>query len=44
MVKENGWKQDVFHGINCVFCGVDNKGVVGHASQEAAAMKWNRRA
>jgi len=29
---------------NCISCGVDNKGLIGHQTQDAAIAAWNRRA
>lgn len=43
-VKEQRWEQDTFHLVNCVLCGADNQGVIGHRTQDAAAERWNRRA
>lgn len=42
IVRLNG--QDVFHGVNCISCGADTRGIVGSKTQEEAAAKWNRRA
>ena len=44
MVREQHWGQDTFHGVNCIVCGLDNKGLVGHRTQQAAAAAWNKRA
>lgn len=30
--------------VNCVACGVDNRGLLGHQTREAAVTAWNRRA
>ncbi|MCM8734627.1 Lar family restriction alleviation protein [Azospirillum sp. A1-3] len=43
-VLEHGWSQNVFHFVNCPSCGLNNKGVIGHATKEDAAAAWNRRA
>lgn len=42
-VKEQGWKQDVFHYVSCVTCGACNRGLVGHRTKEDAAKAWNTR-
>jgi hypothetical protein len=42
-IREQGWKQDVFHGVNCVVCGVNNRGLCGWTTKEEAAKAWNRR-
>lgn len=44
MVKEQGWEQDTFHSVNCVRCGADIAGPVGHHTKDEAAWHWNRRA
>lgn len=44
MVRQHGWKQKVFHAVNCIRCGVNNLGLVGHDSPDQAAHQWNRRA
>lgn len=41
--KDQGWEQATFHGVNCVSCGINNRGLVGHLNQRAAALRWNRR-
>lgn len=41
---ENQWGQDVFFGVNCRDCGVNNRGAVGHKTPEDAAAAWNTRA
>jgi hypothetical protein len=38
------WDQDTFHKINCIICGTDNCGLVGHRTQSDAAEHWNKRA
>lgn len=43
MVRVQRWDQDTFHGVNCTRCGLDNKGLVGHGTQSAAAIAWNTR-
>jgi mRNA degradation ribonuclease J1/J2 len=43
MVSEQHWEQSTFHGVNCIVCGVTNVGMVGHATPERAAERWNRR-
>jgi len=43
-VKEQGWAKDTFHGVNCIECGVNNRGLVGWDTPEEAAAAWNRRA
>jgi hypothetical protein len=42
-IREQHWGQDTFHGVNCIVCGLDNKGLVGHRTKEAAAAAWNKR-
>lgn len=38
-------KRDTGYGVNCIQCGVNNRGfVLGHETREAAAKAWNRRA
>lgn len=43
-VKEQGWRQDLFFGVSCPACGVNNRGIVGFKTKEEAAEHWNRRA
>ncbi len=43
-VREQGWKQGTFHGINCVLCGTNNRGIVGFETEDEAAAHWNVRA
>jgi hypothetical protein len=43
-VAEQGWRQNEFYGVNCVVCGVNNSGLVGHSSQHEAGTAWNCRA
>lgn len=43
-VNEQGWKQSEFHYVSCVSCGACNLGIVGHATPELAAERWNTRA
>jgi hypothetical protein len=42
MIRLNG--RDTFHGVNCVMCGADTRGLLGSATPEQAAERWNRRA
>lgn len=42
--KRQGWKQHVFHAVNCVWCGANNRGINGFHTEEEAATKWNVRA
>lgn len=42
IAKANG--QRVFHGVNCIVCGLNNRGIVGHKTEKEAAERWNRRA
>jgi len=42
-VNENGWSQKKFYYVNCIRCGSDNKGLVGHTSETKAARHWNTR-
>lgn len=41
--KEQGWGQATFFYVNCIRCGSDNKGIVGHHTRDDAAAAWNRR-
>jgi Zn ribbon nucleic-acid-binding protein len=41
-IRLNG--QDEFYGVNCVSCGANNLGILGHATPEKAATHWNHRA
>jgi hypothetical protein len=43
MIREQEWSQDTFYGVNCVQCGVNNLGLVGHRTPEKAAERWNTR-
>jgi len=43
-VNDQGWKQDIFYGVNCIQCGLNNRGIVGWQTPEKAAEAWNRRA
>ncbi|MFU1939413.1 Lar family restriction alleviation protein [Bordetella hinzii] len=40
--KLNG--QSLFYGVNCISCGTNNLGLVGHKTEESAIAAWNRRA
>lgn len=40
-IRLNG--QDTFYGINCIQCGANNRGLLGHKSPEQAAERWNAR-
>lgn len=40
--KLNG--QTLFYGVNCISCGTNNLGLVGHKTEESAIAAWNRRA
>lgn len=42
-VAEQEWEQDTFHGVNCITCGVNNRGMIGLASKEIARDRWNLR-
>lgn len=43
-VREQGWKQSTFHFVNCMECGVANKGFIGgRKTRDAAALHWNTR-
>lgn len=44
MVEEQGWSQSTFHGVNCIHCGANNKGLIGHRTTDDAARHWNIRA
>lgn len=41
-IRLNG--RDTFHGVNCIKCGADTRGLLGAATPEQAAVKWNIRA
>lgn len=41
--KREGWTQSTFYYCNCVGCGADNKGLVGHRTKLEAIEAWNRR-
>jgi hypothetical protein len=43
MIREQGWKQDTFHGVNCTQCGTNNLGLVGHRTPAQATERWNTR-
>lgn len=43
-VQEQELEQDTFYFVNCMECGVSNKGLQGHISPSRAIEKWNRRA
>lgn len=43
-VREQGWGQSIFHGVNCIECGVNNRGIVGWNTKQDAAAAWNKRA
>jgi Lar family restriction alleviation protein len=40
---KQGWEQATFFYCNCVACGADNKGIVGHHTKSDAVAAWNRR-
>jgi hypothetical protein len=43
MIRLN--RRNVGHGVNCVVCGLNNRGVwIGYATKEKAAAAWNTRA
>lgn len=42
-VREQGWKQDTFHGVNCIACGAHTSSIVGFKTEADAAEAWNRR-
>lgn len=43
MVKDQGWDQSTFYKVNCIICGANNLGLVGHKTPDAAVAHWNRR-
>lgn len=43
-IAVQGWKQNTFHGVNCITCGVNNIGIRGYDTKEDAADAWNTRA
>jgi hypothetical protein len=43
-VKDQGWNQDTFHGVNCISCGASNRGLVGFKTPDEAIKAWNARA
>lgn len=48
--KHGAWWQDgtrvtVAYFVNCIYCGLNNQGIVGgHQTRDIAVAKWNRRA
>lgn len=44
MVKKQKWDQATYYYCNCIMCGVQNMGMVGHKTREQAIEAWNRRA
>ncbi|MFA5324254.1 MAG: Lar family restriction alleviation protein [Smithella sp.] len=40
-IKLNG--TDTFYFINCVVCGADNQGILGHKTIQQAEDHWNKR-
>jgi len=42
-VKYQKWDQSVFYKVNCIICGANNLGLVGHITPEKAAENWNKR-
>lgn len=42
--KKQGWDQTTFYYCNCIHCGANNQGIVGHLTRDAAIAAWNRRA
>jgi hypothetical protein len=40
-IKLNG--QDTFHFINCIICGSNNQGILGHKTIAKAEEHWNKR-
>jgi Lar family restriction alleviation protein len=43
MMIKQGWGQSEFYGVNCITCGVNNIGLIGHGTEEEAAEAWNTR-
>lgn len=44
-VKQQGWGQEIFHFINCVKCGANNKCLeLGYTTKEKAKEHWDKRA
>lgn len=41
IVRLNG--QHIFHFANCIECGANNQGLIGHKTKEVARLKWNSR-
>jgi Zn ribbon nucleic-acid-binding protein len=41
--RKQWWTQETFFSVNCVVCGVNNRGLVGHRTRQEAAVAWNRR-
>ena len=41
IIKMNG--QDTFHGVNCIACGANNRGMLGYKTKEQAIQAWNTR-
>jgi len=42
-MRRNGLTQEVFHGVNCIYCGVCNRGTVGFLKEADAITAWNTR-
>jgi Zn ribbon nucleic-acid-binding protein len=40
-IQLNG--QDTFHGVNCIHCGTNNRGLLGSLPPDEAAAHWNER-
>lgn len=36
--------QRTFHGVNCIVCGLNSRGIIGSLTIAEAAERWNRRA
>lgn len=44
-LRMNGWDSDTGYGVNCIVCGVNNRGIAyGFRTKEQAVEAWNRRA
>lgn len=36
--------QRVFHAVNCIECGSNNRGLIGYLTEHEASAHWNKRA
>lgn len=40
----DGSRVEKSHYVNCIVCGISNKGLFGHQTKEEAVKHWNKRA